>query len=107
MQLTPEHDDLRATARRFIADEINRSGILADYPHIDGVVPFTHGTGCGMAAKGEEYDLLARTQWGYASHPNFAAVLVVGLGCEVFQIGRLKDAYGIAEGDHFRSQPLH
>jgi citronellyl-CoA dehydrogenase len=27
MQLTPEHDDLRATARRFIADEIN--------PHVD------------------------------------------------------------------------
>lgn len=92
-----------ATVIDFIADEIARSGVLADYPHIDGVVPFTHGTGCGMAAKGEEYDLLARTQWGYASHPNFAAVLVVGLGCEVFQIGRLKDAYGIAEGDHFRS----
>lgn len=92
-----------ATVIDFIADEINRSGILAEYPHIDGVVPFTHGTGCGMAAKGEEYDILARTQWGYASHPNFAAVLVVGLGCEVFQIGRLKDAYGIAEGEHFRS----
>lgn len=92
-----------ATVIDFIADEINRSGVLADYPHIDGVVPFTHGTGCGMAAKGEEYDILARTQWGYASHPNFAAVLVVGLGCEVFQISRLKDAYGITEGDHFRS----
>ncbi|MGU3422910.1 UxaA family hydrolase [Methylobacterium sp. D54C] len=92
-----------ATVIDFIADEINRSGILADYPHIDGVVPFTHGTGCGMAAKGEEYEILARTQWGYASHPNFAAALVVGLGCEVFQIGRLKDSYGIAEGEHFRS----
>ncbi|RVU16883.1 UxaA family hydrolase [Methylobacterium oryzihabitans] len=92
-----------ATVIDFIADEITRSGVLADYPHIDGVVPFTHGTGCGMGARGEEFDLLARTQWGYASHPNFAAVLVVGLGCEVFQIPRLKQAYGIAEGDHFRS----
>ena len=92
-----------ATVIDFIADEIARSSILADYPHIDGVVPFTHGTGCGMAAKGEGYDLLARTQWGYASHPNFAAVLVVGLGCEVFQIGRLKETYGLTEGDHFRS----
>ena len=60
-------------------------------------------TGCGMGSKGEEFDLLARTQWGYASHPNFAAVLVVGLGCEVFQIPRLKDAYGIVEGEHFQS----
>jgi altronate hydrolase len=92
-----------ATVIDFIADEIARSGILADYPNIDGVVPFTHGTGCGMGSKGEEFDLLARTQWGYASHPNFAAVLVVGLGCEVFQIPRLKEAYGIVEGEHFQS----
>jgi len=92
-----------ATVIDFIADEVARSGILADYPNIDGVIPFTHGTGCGMGSKGEEFDILARTQWGYASHPNFAAVLVVGLGCEVFQIPRLKDAYGITEGEHFQS----
>ncbi|MFE1599236.1 UxaA family hydrolase [Methylobacterium sp. ID0610] len=92
-----------ATVIDFIADEVARSGILADHPDIDGVVPFTHGTGCGMGAKGEEFDLLARTQWGYASHPNFAAVLVVGLGCEVFQIARLKQDYGLTEGDHFQS----
>jgi altronate hydrolase len=30
-------------------------------------------------------------------------VLLVGLGCEVFQIPRLKERYGIVEGDHFRS----
>ena len=92
-----------ATVIDFIADEVARSGILADYPNIDGVIPFTHGTGCGMGSKGEEFDILARTQWGYATHPNFAAVLVVGLGCEVFQIPRLKDIYGIAEGEHFQS----
>lgn len=92
-----------ATVVDFIADEVNRSGILKDYPNIDGVVPFIHGTGCGMGSKGEEFDILARTQWGYASHPNFAAVLVIGLGCEVFQIPRLRDMYGIVEGPHFQS----
>jgi altronate hydrolase len=92
-----------ATVVDFIADEIMRSGILADYPNVDGVVPFTHGTGCGMGSRGEEYDLLARTQWGYASHPNFSAILLIGLGCEVFQIPRLKKTYGIAEGEHFQS----
>ncbi len=92
-----------ATVADYIADEVTRSGILADYPNIDGVVPFTHGTGCGMGSKGEEFDILARTQWGYATHPNFAAVLVIGLGCEVFQIPRLKEAYGIVEGEHFQS----
>jgi len=92
-----------ATVVDFIADEVTRSGILKDYPNIDGVVPFTHGTGCGMGSKGEEFDILARTQWGYASHPNFAAVLVIGLGCEVFQIPRMRDMYGIIEGQHFQS----
>jgi altronate hydrolase len=92
-----------ATVVDFIAEEINRSGILAEYPNVDGVIPFTHGTGCGMASKGEEFEVLTRTQWGYASHPNFAAVLMIGLGCEVFQIPRLKQSQGIVEGEHFQS----
>ena len=92
-----------ATVADFIAEAVTRSGILADYPNIDGVIAFTHGTGCGMTSKGAEFDILARTQWGYASHPNFASVLLVGLGCEVFQISRLKKEYGIVEGQHFQS----
>ena len=35
-----------------MADAFNQSGLLGDYPNIDGVVPFVHGTGCGMAAYG-------------------------------------------------------
>ncbi|MBV9137486.1 MAG: UxaA family hydrolase, partial [Hyphomicrobiales bacterium] len=35
--------------------------------------------------------------------PNVAGVVMVGLGCEGFQIGRWKDAYGIVESDTFRS----
>src|SRR5256885_16854117 len=30
-------------------------------------------------------------------------ILVVGLGCEVFQIERLKSKYGLIEGDNFRT----
>ncbi len=92
-----------ASVARFIADEANRSGLLRDYPNVDGVVAFVHGTGCGMAADGEAYDLLQRTQWGYAAHPNFAGVLMVGLGCEVFQLARFKQAYGLVDDDRFRS----
>ena len=33
----------------------------------------------------------------------FCAVLMVGLGCETFQIARWKQAYNIAESDTFRS----
>ncbi len=59
--------------------------------NIDGVIPFVHGTGCGMASKGEGFDILKRTQWGYATNPNIGGVLLVGLGCEVFQIRRMKE----------------
>ena len=89
-----------------MAEAVNRSGILAQYPNVDGVVSFVHGTGCGLAGKGEGYDALERTQWGYAGHPNLAAALVVGLGCEVFQIERLKSKYGLIEGDNFRTMTI-
>src|SRR5690242_4757532 len=69
-----------ASAAKFIAEAVNRSDMLADYPEIDGVVAFVHGTGCGMAARGEGWDVLQRTQWGYATHPNLGAALMVGLG---------------------------
>ena len=92
-----------ATVAKFIAEEVNRSGMLDDYPEIDGAVAFVHGTGCGMAAKGEGYEVLQRAQWGYATHPNLGASVMVGLGCETFQIERLKDEYGLVEGDHFQT----
>jgi altronate hydrolase len=95
-----------ASVARFMAKEVERSGLLADYPNVDGVIALVHGTGCGIAAKGEGFEALKRTQWGYASNPNIAGVLLVGLGCEVFQIGRMKQEYGIVEGDHFRTMTI-
>jgi altronate hydrolase len=92
-----------ASVARFAAAAVERSGILADHPEVDGVVPIVHGTGCGHAAYGEGFEVLRRTQWGYASHPNFAGVVMVGLGCEVFQIGRMKKEYGLEETDTFRT----
>jgi len=95
-----------ASVARFMAEAVSRSGILAEFPNVDGVVSFVHGTGCGLAGQGEGYEALERTQWGYAGHPNLAAALVVGLGCEVFQISRLKEKYGLVEGDNFRTMTI-
>jgi altronate hydrolase len=95
-----------ASVAKFIAEAVHRSGILDDHPEIDGAVAFVHGTGCGMAAYGEGFDVLRRTQWGYATHPNLGAALMVGLGCEVFQIDRMKDEYGLVEGDHFQTMTI-
>jgi arabinonate dehydratase len=61
---------------------------LAEFPNVDGVVALTHKTGCGMSA-GEGLQLLRRTLAGYARHPNFSHVIVLGLGCEVNQISEL------------------
>ena len=41
-----------ATAARRIADAFGPSE-LSEYPNVDGVVAFVHGTGCGMAGDGE------------------------------------------------------
>src|SRR5438270_685894 len=48
----------------------------------------THKAGCGMT-QDEPLTLLRRTLGGYARHVNFSAVVVLGLGCEVNQIGGL------------------
>jgi altronate hydrolase len=62
---------------------------LKDFPNIDGVVGLSHGLGCGMEMSGEPMDLLRRTIGGYAKHPNFAGVLIIGLGCERNQLSGL------------------
>ena len=90
-----------ATAARAIADHFRRDvhpEALAAFPNVDGVVALTHGMGCATAADGEELQVLRRTLGGYARHPNFAAVLVVGLGCETNQIQGLVAQEGLQEG---------
>lgn len=87
-----------ATAARHIADHFTASGELADFEHVDGVVALVHSTGCGMATEGEGFDILRRTLTGYARHPNFAALLVLGLGCEVNQIDALTDSFRRSDG---------
>ncbi|MCB1540727.1 MAG: altronate dehydratase [Rhodoblastus sp.] len=95
-----------ASVARFMAEEIQRSGVLDQYPDIDGVIPLTHGGGCALDVKGEGYEVLKRTQWGYAVNPNVGGVVMVGLGCEGFQISRFKEAYGLKESDTFRTMTI-
>jgi len=90
-----------ATVSRAIADQFRtdiRPEALAAYPNIDGVIALTHGTGCGMDM-GESMDVLRRTMAGYARHPNIAATVFIGLGCESNQITSLLGAEGLKESD--------
>lgn len=90
-----------ATVIRRAAAEIEASGLLRDYPTIDGICAFAHGSGCGMADSGAGWDILQRVLWGHATHPNVGAAIFVGLGCEVMQIARMKSVFGAEGADRF------
>ncbi|WP_353426713.1 altronate dehydratase family protein [Polynucleobacter sp. MWH-UH19D] len=77
--------------------------LLKDFPNVDGVVAFSHGIGCGMEMSGEPMQLLRRTMAGYARHPNLAAALIVGLGCERNQLKGLMEQEDLKEGSNLHT----
>ena len=95
-----------ATVSKQVADHFSKSGALDAYPNVDGVVALTHSSGCGMDSTGEGIDVLRRTIAGYARHPNFAGVLLIGLGCEANQMGALMMAEHLAEGTQLHSMNI-
>jgi altronate hydrolase len=52
---------------------------------VDGVIAFTHKSGCCIQP-GEPAQLLQRTIAGMATHPNVGGCVLIGLGCETNQI---------------------
>ena len=70
-------------ATRLIAREFEKESFAGT--GIDGVVSFPHVDGCGQA-EGPDTQLLRRTLDGNADHPNVAAAVMIGLGCEVNQV---------------------
>lgn len=50
---------------------------------LDDVTPIEHGGGCGRG--GKDNDRTLNVLEGIATHPNVAAVVLVGLGCEFLQ----------------------
>ena len=77
--------------------------ILASYPNADGVIALTHDSGCGMSIEGDGLALLQRVLIGYAEHPNFAGILIVGLGCEVNQVSALLEKFKLKDRQHIRT----
>jgi altronate hydrolase len=95
-----------ATVARAISDYFRRDirpEALAAFPNVDGVVALTHGSGCAIDSEGDGLAMLQRTLGGYACHPNFASVLVIGLGCETNQISQLLQTQGLIEHDRLRT----
>src|SRR5262245_24487572 len=72
-----------ASTSRYIADRFRDGGWRKDFPNVDGVFAITHKGGCGLPFEGPDHQILERVLAGFANHPNVAAYVIVGLGCEV------------------------
>lgn len=73
--------------------------VRRDYPNIDGVLPFTHQTGCGITMNDDAHEALLRTFAGTMNHPNIVGSVMVGLGCEQLDPSRLANGGLIQLGD--------
>ena len=91
-----------ASVARFVARHFTPE-VLAAFPNVDGVLAVTHGGGCGMDAAGEGLRLMRRTMAGWARHPNFAGMVVIGLGCEVNQVADLFSNQRLEESELLRT----
>ncbi len=88
---------------RKIADHFSAPGALDAWPGVDGVVPLTHKSGCSVSDGSTSMDMLRRTLGGYVRHPNFAGVLIVGLGCEDNQIEAMLSDQDLVPGPMLRT----
>ena len=77
-----------ASVSRYVANHFTDE-VLRDFPWVDGVVAFKHDSGCGMAYEGIKHQTLSRVLGGIARHPNIAAFVLIGLGCEQNTLGHL------------------
>ncbi len=48
-------------------------------------------------------EVMRRTMAGYATHVNFAGVIIIGLGCESSQIKDMMNAHGLSDGPMLHS----
>jgi altronate hydrolase len=92
-----------ASVCQFVKDRFR--DVQRDHPGIDGVLAITHKSGCGTKLFGEDHLALHRVLAGYAKHPNVAAYILVGLGCEVNQAAVLVERQRLAAPGHPERRP--
>ncbi|MCC6234455.1 MAG: UxaA family hydrolase, partial [Verrucomicrobiales bacterium] len=85
-----------ASVSRYVAERFRGPDFARDFPGVDGVLSFTHKSGCAMSPD-EPTRLLQRVLAGVARHPNITGYVLVGLGCEVNQTGALLRAEGLED----------
>lgn len=86
-----------AAVSRYVADHFRTDDFRRDHPNIDGVVAFTHKSGCGILPD-EPAQVLQRVLAGIARHPNIGGYVLIGLGCEVSQVQALVEQHHLTRG---------
>ena len=95
-----------ASTSKYISERFRATDLLKQYPNVDGVVAITHKAGCAMQYDGADHNQLDRTLAGFAKHPNVAAYILIGLGCETGQAMHLVEHQGLIQLNGSRKQPL-
>lgn len=83
-----------ASVSHYVADRFRNDNFQREFPNVDGVIAFTHKTGCGIDFN-ETYALLQRVLAGIARHVNISSYVLIGLGCETNQIDQLIKNQGL------------
>ena len=93
-----------ASVSQFVKDKFR--DVQREFPNVDGVIAITHKSGCGTKLFGEDHLALQRVLAGYAKHPNVAAYILVGLGCEVNQAAVMVERQRMAAPGHPERPPF-
>jgi altronate hydrolase len=94
-----------ASTSKYISERFRAADVLRQYPNVDGVVAITHKAGCAMQYDGPDHAQLDRTLAGFAKHPNVAAYVLVGLGCETGQAIHLIENQGLVQLNGSKAAP--
>ena len=92
-----------ATVAKAIAAAFSDEMVRSEFSNVDGVVAFTHSTGCGQNIDGQGLAMLRRVISGYAVHPNIGGALILGLGCEVNQVPALLENQGLSHSNRLKT----
>ncbi len=95
-----------ASTSKYVSERFRQTDLLKQYPNADGVVAVTHKAGCAMQYDGPDHNQLDRTLAGFAKHPNVAAYILIGLGCETGQAIHLVENQGLIQLNGSRKKPV-
>jgi len=94
-----------ASTSRYVADRFRDGSWRREFPNVDGVFAVTHKGGCAMPFEGQDHKTLEAVLAGFANHPNVAAYVLVGLGCEVSFAGHVIEAHDLVTLGGSRGSP--